>query len=93
SWYRCAERLFGRQLSNVKHYRGNIHRIGRTGRAGKTGVAITFVSDADEDLMYDLKQEISKSPVSRVAPELARHPAAQSKMSNAMKRMAQDIED
>jgi len=29
-----------------------IHRIGRTGRAGKTGVAITFVSDADEDLMY-----------------------------------------
>jgi len=31
-----------------------IHRIGRTGRAGKTGVAITFVSDADEDLMYAL---------------------------------------
>ncbi|GAA5905281.1 DEAD/DEAH box helicase [Sporobolomyces salmoneus] len=79
------------QMSNtIEAY---IHRIGRTGRAGKTGVAITFLSDADEDLMYDLKQEISKSPVSRLAPELARHPAAQSKMSSAMKRMAQDIED
>ncbi|GAA6009419.1 hypothetical protein JCM11491_003550 [Sporobolomyces phaffii] len=79
------------QMSNtIEAY---IHRIGRTGRAGKTGVAITFLSDADEDLMYDLKQEISKSPVSRLAPELARHPAAQSKMSSAMKRMAQDFED
>lgn len=79
------------QMSNtIEAY---IHRIGRTGRAGKTGTAITFLSDADEDLMYDLKQEISKSPVSRLSPELARHPAAQSKMSNAMKRMAQDFED
>ncbi|GAA5938520.1 DEAD/DEAH box helicase [Sporobolomyces koalae] len=79
------------QMSNtIEAY---IHRIGRTGRAGKTGVAITFLSDSDQDLMYDLKQEISKSPVSRLSPELSRHPAAQSKMSNAMKRMAQDMED
>lgn len=25
--------------------------IGRTGRAGKTGVAITFLNDGDEELM------------------------------------------
>lgn len=28
-----------------------IHRIGRTGRAGKTGTAITFLSDSDEELL------------------------------------------
>ncbi|GAA5823155.1 hypothetical protein JCM3770_005563 [Rhodotorula araucariae] len=79
------------QMSNtIEAY---VHRIGRTGRAGKTGVAITFLSDADEELFYDLKQEISKSPVSRVPPDLARHPAAQSKMSNAMKRRAMDLDD
>ncbi|GAA5970503.1 hypothetical protein JCM21900_003884 [Sporobolomyces salmonicolor] len=79
------------QMSNtIEAY---IHRIGRTGRAGKTGIAVTFLSDADEELMYDLKQEISKSPVSRCPPELAKHPAAQSKMSGAMKRRAQDLEE
>ncbi|GAA6060715.1 hypothetical protein JCM10212_003336 [Sporobolomyces blumeae] len=79
------------QMSNtIEAY---IHRIGRTGRAGKTGVAITFITDADTDLMYDLKQEISKSPVSRVPPELSRHPAAQTKMSSAMKRMAEGMDD
>ncbi|GAA6037202.1 hypothetical protein JCM8097_008616, partial [Rhodosporidiobolus ruineniae] len=36
------------QMSNtIEAY---IHRIGRTGRAGKTGTAITFLSDADEEL-------------------------------------------
>lgn len=79
------------QMSNtIEAY---IHRIGRTGRAGKTGTAITFLSDADEELFYDLKQEISKSPVSKVPPELARHPAAQSKMSSQMKRRAAEFDD
>ena len=37
------------QMSNtIEAY---IHRIGRTGRAGKTGVAVTFLSDADEELL------------------------------------------
>ncbi|GAA5870386.1 hypothetical protein JCM3774_002716 [Rhodotorula dairenensis] len=79
------------QMSNtIEAY---IHRIGRTGRAGKTGTAITFLSDTDEELFYDLKQEISKSPVSKVPPDLARHPAAQSKMSSQMKRRAAEFDD
>jgi ATP-dependent RNA helicase DDX23/PRP28 len=41
---------------------GYVHRIGRTGRAGKQGTAITFLTNDDEEVMYDLKQEISKSP-------------------------------
>ena len=32
------------------------HRIGRTGRAGKTGVAVTFLTKEDSALFYDLKQ-------------------------------------
>ncbi|KAI1859747.1 hypothetical protein JX265_010196 [Neoarthrinium moseri] len=55
------------------------HRIGRTGRAGKSGVAITFLGNEDADTMYDLKQMLSKSSISRVPEELRRHEAAQSK--------------
>ena len=32
------------------------HRIGRTGRAGKTGVAVTFLTKDDSGVFYDLKQ-------------------------------------
>ncbi|KZT60424.1 pre-mRNA-splicing ATP-dependent RNA helicase PRP28 [Calocera cornea HHB12733] len=69
-----------------------VHRIGRTGRAGKQGVAITFLTNDDDEVMYDLKQEISKSPVSKVPPELAKHEAAQQKISKEMKRK-RDAED
>ncbi|KAI2883387.1 hypothetical protein CBS11852_9192 [Aspergillus niger] len=55
------------------------HRIGRTGRAGKSGVAITFLGNEDADVMYDLKQMLMKSPISRVPEELRKHEAAQSK--------------
>ncbi|AEO70446.1 330e4375-8e92-4382-8a52-9fed00832a9f [Thermothielavioides terrestris] len=55
------------------------HRIGRTGRAGKSGVAITFLGNEDADVMYDLRQIISKSSISKVPEELRRHEAAQSK--------------
>ncbi|KAF5358278.1 hypothetical protein D9756_001646 [Leucocoprinus leucothites] len=63
-----------------------VHRIGRTGRAGKMGIAITFLTNDDDEVMYDLKQEISKSPVSKVPVELAKHEAAQHKVSREMKR-------
>lgn len=53
------------------------HRIGRTGRAGKSGVAITFLTEADSDTFYDLKQMLSKSPVSQIPSQLLHHEAAQ----------------
>ncbi|PKS06660.1 hypothetical protein jhhlp_007410 [Lomentospora prolificans] len=57
------------------------HRIGRTGRAGKSGVAITFLGPEDNEVLYELRQMISKSPVSRVPEDLARHEAAQQRSS------------
>ncbi len=32
------------------------HRIGRTGRAGKSGIAVTFLTKDDSALFYGLKQ-------------------------------------
>ncbi|KAF7304784.1 Pre-mRNA-splicing ATP-dependent RNA helicase PRP28 [Mycena kentingensis (nom. inval.)] len=69
--------------SSIEAY---VHRIGRTGRAGKQGVAITFLTNDDDEVMYDLKNEISKSPVSKVPPELAKHEAAQHRVTRDMKR-------
>ena len=62
--------------TNIESY---THRVGRTGRAGKSGVAITFLGNEDEDVLYDLKQMIQKSSISKVPDELRRHPAAQQK--------------
>ena len=63
---------------NIESY---THRIGRTGRAGKSGVAITFLGNEDTDVLYDLKQMLMKSSISRVPEELRKHEAAQQKGS------------
>ena len=70
-----------------------VHRIGRTGRAGKTGLAITFLSNDDEEVLFELKQEIEKSPMSKVNPELARHEAARQKVTREMKRKREEMEE
>jgi hypothetical protein len=62
------------------------HRIGRTGRAGQTGVAITFLSGSDTDVYYDLKQVLQKSSLSRIPPELANHEAAMRRSEKAMRQ-------
>ena len=60
---------------NIQEY---VHRIGRTGRAGKTGVAVSFIQPTDTHIMYDLKQLLT-SINATVPPELANHEAAQQK--------------
>jgi ATP-dependent RNA helicase DDX23/PRP28 len=52
------------------------HRIGRTGRAGKEGQAITYITEGDAEVMYDLKAYLESTDM-RVPAELSRHPAAQ----------------
>jgi len=55
-----------------------IHRIGRTGRAGRKGMATTFLTNADEGLLFDLKKFMQDND--QVIPnELANHPAARFK--------------
>ncbi|KAF2434993.1 pre-mRNA-splicing ATP-dependent RNA helicase-like protein prp28 [Tothia fuscella] len=62
--------------TNIESY---THRIGRTGRAGKSGVAITFLGNEDQDVFYDLKSMLGKSEISKVPEELRKHEAAQSR--------------
>ena len=62
--------------TNIESY---THRVGRTGRAGKSGVAISFLGNEDKDVLYDLKQMMMKSSISRVPEELRKHEAAQQK--------------
>lgn len=61
---------------NIESY---THRIGRTGRAGKTGVAITFWDNNDADVLYDLKQMLANSTKSKLPEDLRKHEAAQQK--------------
>ena len=54
------------------------HRIGRTGRAGKKGVATSYVTDKDAELLFDLKAQL-KEAGQAVPNEIAMHPAARTK--------------
>lgn len=54
------------------------HRIGRTGRAGMEGLATSFLTTEDTDVLYDLKQMLIKTH-NIVPQELDKHPAAQCK--------------
>ncbi|KAJ3405836.1 DEAD (Asp-Glu-Ala-Asp) box polypeptide 23 [Chytridiales sp. JEL 0842] len=66
------------------------HRIGRTGRAGEKGVAITFLSNSDTDVYYDLKQMLMKTPGSRIPPELANHEAAMRRVEGGQRKRKTD---
>ncbi|EGX50323.1 hypothetical protein AOL_s00076g87 [Orbilia oligospora ATCC 24927] len=76
--------------TNIESY---THRIGRTGRAGKSGVAITFLGSEDNDVMYDLKQMLQKSSISKLPDELRRHEAAQQRSQRSMTMRSKPTKD
>jgi ATP-dependent RNA helicase DDX23/PRP28 len=48
------------------------HRIGRTGRAGKKGVATTFLTLDDHEIFYELKEFVTKAGFA-FPHEIAKH--------------------
>ena len=64
--------------------------MGRTGRAGKSGRAITLLTQDDCPVFYDLKQALTASSVSVCPPELANHPEAQQKPGTVVQKKRRD---
>ena len=52
-----------------------VHRIGRTGRAGKRGIAYTFVLDADEERSLRKIARVNNVEIAKVEMELVHHEA------------------
>lgn len=69
------------------------HRIGRTGRAGKKGEAISFLTKEDSHLFYDLKQILLASPHSTMPPEFANHPDALNKPGSVSQKKTREGKD
>ncbi|KAF9931020.1 DEAD (Asp-Glu-Ala-Asp) box polypeptide 23 [Modicella reniformis] len=72
---------------NIEDY---THRIGRTGRAGRSGVAVTFLSSYDAEVYYDLKQMLQKSALATVPAELRNHEASMTKGGVGGRRRGND---
>lgn len=66
------------------------HRIGRTGRAGMSGTAITFLTKEDSAVFYDLKLALLNSTISECPPELMNHPDAQNKPGTVVQKRRRD---
>lgn len=66
------------------------HRIGRTGRAGKEGVAVTFLTESDSAVFYELKQLLVDSPISTCPSELSNHPESQHKPGTVVNKKRQE---
>jgi len=66
------------------------HRIGRTGRAGKSGVAITYVTEDDSDTFYELVKLLHASKRAICPPDLAKHPAALTGSKGALDKHGKD---
>ena len=68
----------GKRLEVGGRHLHGFRRIGRTGRAGRKGIAVAFVTPGDTEMYFDLNKFLVESKA-QVPPELARHEAAKIK--------------
>lgn len=72
--YDMAKNVEGNDNEGIREYFSNLflvdytHRVGRTGRAGAKGVAITLLTDEDSEIFNDLRLLVQKSPSSQLSP-------------------------
>ncbi|MDN4523255.1 DEAD/DEAH box helicase [Fictibacillus fluitans] len=58
-----------------------VHRIGRTGRAGKTGYALTFITPREIDHLYTIEKITKRKMVKRAVPSMNEAMEGQQKMA------------
>jgi len=63
-----------------------IHRIGRTGRAGKTGEAYSFVCLPDDEKLLTAVEELVGQAIERIEPKKADQPEPRSQKQSSSKR-------
>lgn len=73
---------------NIESY---THRIGRTGRAGKSGVAITFLGNEDSDVMYVYTPYQSLSRVKALLTSCHRYDLKQMLMKSSISRVPEEL--
>uniref|UniRef100_A0A7S0HAT3 Helicase C-terminal domain-containing protein n=1 Tax=Hanusia phi TaxID=3032 RepID=A0A7S0HAT3_9CRYP len=73
---------------NIEDY---THRVGRTGRAGKSGVATTILTPEDTHIYYDLKEKLQESNQA-VPREIASHPASSQKPGAVPQKPRQQVQ-
>lgn len=83
------EAVFNYDIPNDEEY--YVHRIGRTGRAGKTGVAYTFVSGRELFKLKDIQRFTKRKIVMYEPPTL--FDIEESRMGRLLKRVVDTIED
>lgn len=66
------------------------HRIGRTGRAGQEGAAITFINDHDTELFFDLHAFLKKSRHTPLPEAFLLHEATRTKPGTVQKKRRQE---
>jgi ATP-dependent RNA helicase DeaD len=83
------EAVFNYDIPNDEEY--YVHRIGRTGRAGKTGVAYTFVSGKELFKLKDIQRFTKKKMKPYEPPTL--FDIEESRMGRLLKKVVETIED
>lgn len=56
-----------------------VHRIGRTGRMGKSGTTITFLTNDDSAMFYDLRVLVQRASKSSIPQDFLSHEASRTK--------------